>query len=179
MFPLQQEASPLAARALLEAFLFAYGDPLPLNQLALAIGKSEGITQQLLETMASDLDGDTDRGLRLLNQAGSWQLVTKPSLSRLLGELLPKANAYRVTPAMLEALAIIACRQPLSRADLEILRGVNSDSVLNKLVALELVAECGRRGRAALYGTTERFLQHFGLERPQELLELLPEEARE
>jgi len=170
---------PLAVRALVEAFLFAHGEPLKLEQLSLALGKSEGVVQQLLEAMAEDYLIDDERGLLLLQHGDRWQLVTKPHLSPFLAALLPQATAYRVTPAMLETLAIIACRQPLTRSDVEILRGVNSDSIMSKLAALELIEECGRRGRSALYGTTERFLQQFGLANPQELLNVLPEEERE
>ena len=161
-------------RALLEAFLFAHGDPLPLAQCAAAIGMSEGITQQILEAMAEQMAEDVASGLILIFQAGSWQLVTKPHLASSLAELLPKQEGYRITPTMLETLAIIACRQPLTRADLEILRGVNCDRIVAKLLALELIAECGRRGRMVLYGTTERFLYHFGLQSPGDLLNLLP-----
>ena len=170
---------PLSARALVEAFLFAHGEPIKLEQLALALGKSEGVVQQLLEAMAEDYQNDEERGLLLLHHGERWQLVTKPHLSPYLAALLPQATAYRVTPAMLETLAIIACRQPLTRSEVEILRGVNSDSMMSKLAALELIEECGRKGRSALYGTTERFLQHFGLSSPQELLDVLPEEERE
>jgi len=135
---------------------------------------SEGITQQILEALAQDYENNQECGLKLLNNAGSWQLVTKPELAERLAELLPKQEGYRITPAMLETLAIIACRQPLSRSDLEILRGVNCDRIVSKLLAVELIVECGRRGRLTLYGTTERFLHHFGLSAPQDLLQLLP-----
>jgi len=171
---LSETVSFLQPRALLEALLFAHGDPLSLAQCAGAIGMSEGIAQQILEVMAEEYLENSSSGLRLHYNAGSWQMVTKPELASRLAELLPKQEGYRITPAMLETLAIIACRQPLSRPDLEILRGVNCDRIVSKLLAVELIAECGKRGRLTLYGTTERFLHHFGLETPQDLLRLLP-----
>ena len=179
MLPLLQTGVPLAAQALLEAFLFAYGNPLEIKQLAACINKSEGITLQLLEYMAEGYRKNSDSGLMLLQQNDKWQLVTKPEFAATLAVVLPRQEAYRITPAMLETLAIIACRQPVSRQDLEMLRGVNCDNILSKLLGLELVEECGKRGRLTLYGTTERFLSHFGLAKPQDLLHLLPEEKTE
>ena len=140
---------------------------------------SSELTQQILEDIENSFAGDPLCGLKLLYNAGTWQMVTKPELAQVLAELLPKQEGYRITPAMLETLALIACRQPLCRHDLEILRGVNSDSMVRKLLGLELIAECGKRGRLTLYGTTERFLQHFGLQSPGELLQLLPKKEEE
>ena len=161
----------LEPRAILEALLFAHGDPLPLKQLAGLIAMSDGITEQLLDVMAKEYAANPGSGLLLLSHAGEWQLATKPELALLLADFLPKQEAYRITPAMLETLAIIACRQPLSRQDLETLRGVNSDHIMRKLLLLELIEECGQRGRQALYSTTQRFLHHFGLSTPEDLLQ--------
>ena len=169
-----ESSHTLTPRALLHAFLFAHGDPLPLRQLAASIALSEGIVLQILEAMAEQYLHDVDCGLQLNCIAGYWQLVTKPQLSANLAALLPAQEGYRITPAMLETLALIACRQPLSRPDIEILRGVNSDHLVRKLLLLELICDCGKRGRLTLYGTTDRFLQHFGLQSPEELLLQIP-----
>jgi len=157
----------------LEAFLFAHGEPLPLKELSHAAAMGEGLTQQILEVMAVDYVANPDQGIMLIQNAGCWQLVTKPELAPRLAEILPKQDGYRITTAMLETLALIACRQPVTRADLEMLRGVNCDGILRKLQNLELVSECGRRGRLTLYGTTQRFLHHFGLDTPQDLMNAL------
>ena len=148
----------------LEAVLFMSGNPLPLERLSEVLEEEkEMITLALVKLQESYEVGN--RGIRLKEVAGGWQLVTwdqvEDSVKRLGMTIQPK-----LSPAMMEGLAIIAYRQPVTRQEIEQLRGVNSDRNVKLLHELELVEELGRKevvGRPILYGTTAKFLHIFGI----------------
>ncbi|MGE5652647.1 MAG: SMC-Scp complex subunit ScpB, partial [Bacillota bacterium] len=146
--------------------LFAHGDPLPIAEVAAALTVSEALISQVVVEMVGAYAAD-DRGITLTEVAGGWQLVTKPSyLPYLRSVLTPNNTRYKLSSAALETLAIVAYRQPITRAEIEAIRGVKAEKAINTLLALDLVYEAGRRegvGRPILYATTERFLLHFGL----------------
>jgi segregation and condensation protein B len=149
--------------ALIESLLFVADEPLSVEQLADALQVSPEQAEEALRALDEALQG---RGLRLEWLGGRVQMVTAPEAAPYVERLLGLSERRRLSPAALETLAIIAYRQPVSRAGIEAVRGVNSDGVLRTLLTAGLIEEVGRAptvGRPILYGTTFTFLQHFGL----------------
>lgn len=149
--------------AALEALLFVAGRPLSVNELASALELEEPLVEAAVARLARRLDHT--RGLELRRVAGGYQLVTRPEYATIVSRLNPPRRV-RLTPAALEVLAVIAYRQPVTRAEIEAIRGVNSESSLETLIEYGLVQDVGRKdapGRPILYGTTEKFLQVYGL----------------
>lgn len=113
-----------------------------------------------------------ERGFRVLETAGGWKVVTAPEASAWVKQLFPENRPARLSPSALETLAIVAYRQPITRADIEAVRGVNVDGVMQTLLERGVIRITGRSevpGRPLLYGTTEYFLEHFGLRSLDEL----------
>lgn len=148
----------------LEAVLFAAGEPISVAELATVMQLEKPQVWELLTTLRDSYETEA-RGLMLRETAGSFQLVTKPvHYSLLLG--LGRRKEIKLTNAAMETLAIVAFKQPVTRAEMEAIRGVKVDGVLNTLLDLGLVAEAGRKkalGNPILYATTEKFLSVFGL----------------
>jgi segregation and condensation protein B len=150
--------------AFLEALLFIAERPLTTAELAELGGVPRIQAEAALAALAEDLAEDR-RGLRLQRLEDAWQLATAPEVGERLAAYAAREEA-RLTPAALEALAVVAYRQPCTRGEVERVRGVDSDYVLRSLMHRRLVAEMGRRdtpGRPILYGTTFTFLERFGL----------------
>lgn len=164
-------------KAILEALLLAAVEPLPLRRLCEVVGIEEHGARALLADLQRDYQAP-GRGLLIREVAGGYQLVTKPEFSPYVERLLaPRGKG--LSHAALETLAIIAYRQPLTRAEIEAVRGVNSDRIVEALVERRLVREVGRRegpGRPVLYGTTREFLTYFGL---RDLADLPPVAAED
>ncbi|MDK2856098.1 MAG: segregation and condensation protein [Bacillota bacterium] len=151
--------------ALLEALLFAAGRPLTIKELANAAGLSLEDTELGLEELRRTL-ADARRGLVLREVAGGVQLFTRPEFAPYVRRLLQPAERPRLSQAALETLAIIAYRQPITRQEIEAVRGVRVDQVLFTLEERGLITEVGRKdapGRPVLYGTTPAFLRSLGL----------------
>lgn len=163
-------------KAALEALLFAADEPLSTQRLADLLGLSPAAVMSLLQELEADLSAD-DRGIMLERAGGGWRLVTKPEWAFVLRRL-KAPPVMSLSAAALETLAIILYRQPITRAELEGLRGVGCEGVLKTLLEAGYVREVGRRsspGRPILYGTSPRLLQELGI---QDLSELpRPEEA--
>lgn len=150
--------------AFFEALLFIAERPLSSAELAELGGVPRLHAEGVLTTLAEELAEDR-RGIRLQQLNGTWQLATAPEVGERLAAYAAREEA-RLTPAALEALAVVAYRQPCTRGEVERVRGVDSDYVLRSLQHRRLVAEMGRRdtpGRPILYGTTFTFLERFGL----------------
>jgi segregation and condensation protein B len=150
--------------AFLEALLFIAERPLSSAELAELAGVPRLQAEAALAGLAEDLAEDR-RGLRVQRMDDAWQLATAPEVGERLAAYAAREEA-RLTPAALEALAVVAYRQPCTRGEVERVRGVDSDYVLRSLLHRRLVAEIGRRdtpGRPILYGTTFIFLERFGL----------------
>jgi segregation and condensation protein B len=163
----------ISLTALLEGLLFVADGPVPLSRMAAALEVAPEAVQVLLK----ELEGSyTSRGLRLQWSGGNTvQLTTAPAAAPVIERFLGLETSSRLSAAALEALAIIAYRQPTTRPEVDAIRGVNSDGVIRTLVSKGLVEEVGRKeapGRPILYGTTPTFLQHFGLASLDELPEL-------
>lgn len=155
----------------IEALLFVAAEPVALGAVSRALDCSLAEVEALVPALRAYFDG---RGLRLLEHAGQLQLVSAPELTPLLERFLGASQPSRLSSAALEVLAIIAYRQPITRAQIEAIRGVDSSGVVRSLLARELIDEVGRAvtlGRPILYATTRTFLQVFGIEQ----LDALPE----
>ncbi|NLG28144.1 MAG: SMC-Scp complex subunit ScpB [Chloroflexi bacterium] len=154
---------------LVEALLFVADGPVPIEHLATVLHEEVDTVKASLGTLATAL---SERGVRLVRERATVQLVSAPEASPYVQEFLGLDPTTRLSPAALETLAIIAYRQPVTRAQIEAVRGVNSDAVLRSLIAKSLVEAVGRleqAGRPVLYGTTHEFLQYFGMLSPADL----------
>lgn len=150
--------------AFFEALLFIAERPLPTGEMAALAGVPALQAEGGLSALAEDLAEDR-RGLRLQRMGDEWQLVTAPEVGARLAAYAAREEA-RLSPAALEALAVVAYKQPCTRGDVERVRGVDSDYVIRSLLHRRLIAEIGRRdtpGRPALFATTFTFLERFGL----------------
>jgi segregation and condensation protein B len=150
--------------AFFEAVLFIAERPLSSTELAELAGVPRLQAEAALANLAEEL-ADDGRGLRLQTMDDSWQLATAPEVGERLAAYAAREEA-RLSPAALEALAVIAYRQPCTRGEVDRLRGVDSDYVLRSLLHRRLIVEVGRRdtpGRPILFGTTFTFLERFGL----------------
>jgi segregation and condensation protein B len=158
-------------KPVLEALLFAAEAPVPASLLAEAAESDlEQVTETLLALVA-DYDAG-GRGVRLAEIAGGWQFLTREEYASYLGRFLRGKKKMRLSRPALETLAIIAYKQPVTKAEVDAIRGVDSSGVLNTLLERELVTIRGRSkvvGRPLLYGTTGEFLSYFGLNDLNEL----------
>lgn len=157
-------------RAALECLLFVGGRPVSPVALARTLKISEREVEELVREL-QELYEREGHGLQIRKVAGGYQMCTRPEYAAYIEELL-KPELPSLSRAALETLAIIAYRQPITKAEIERLRGVKVDGVLANLLSRGLVKEVGRKdtpGRPILYGTTPLFLEHFGLESLKEL----------
>lgn len=154
----------------LEALLFASGNPLAADKLAKILQIDVLNVVELITEMRDEMK-KTQRGLTIVEVAGGYQLCTKAKLAVYV-EQLGNAQESKLTTAAMETLAIVAFRQPVTRQEIEQIRGVNVDKIVGQLVDRRLIKEMGRKdtvGRPILYGTTTEFLQSFGLNKLSEL----------
>ena len=158
-------------KSLVESLLFVADEPVAVERLAAAIGAQRAAVEEALEGLSEEYE---QRGLCLQRKGGRAQLVTAPEAAPHIERFLGLELTSRLSAPALETLAIVAYQQPVTRAGVEAVRGVNCDSVLRTLVSKGLVEAVGRlsqAGRPIVYGTTFEFLQYFGL---QDLAELPP-----
>lgn len=151
-------------QGLLEGMLFAAGRPVTPAELAAAAGVPRGEIIEALRSLQQDLYG---RGIRLQEHSGEWQMISAPDAAGAIERLAGLPAPQRLSPAALETISIVAYRQPVTRAQVEAVRGVDSSGVLNGLLSRGLIEEVGRSespGRPILYGTGFEFLRLFGLE---------------
>ena len=152
----------------LEALLFASDAPVPSEALARACGVSVGQVEQGLELLGERLNGTA---IQLVEIAGGHQLCTRPEQAELIANFL-KPQRQRLSRSLLEVLAIVAYRQPITTAEIETVRGVQSDYSVRALLERRLIREVGRRptpGRPLLFGTTQQFLHQFNMNSIDEL----------
>lgn len=160
-----------ALAAALESLLFVADGPVPLQRLAEAADASPALAQEALEHLRTRLVGG---GLLLQAVAGGYQLATRPEHAEIVRRFLQREHGEKLSKGALETLAVIAYRQPVTRGDIEAVRGGNSDWHIERLLERKLIRAVGRRstpGRPVLFGTTELFLRYFGL---NDLTELPP-----
>jgi len=168
--PAESQADRLAKA--IEALLFAAGRIVSIEELAIVLEQEQEPVRAAVDRLEQQL---TSRGVQLLRVAGGLRIVTRPEHGDAVRRLLQPEPA-RMTPARLETLAVIAYRQPVTRAEIDAIRGVDCGATVKLLVDLGLVELRGRRhdrpGRPLLYGTTPRFLVEFGLDRIEDLPQL-------
>lgn len=155
----------------LEAILFVATEPVPAKRLAEIVGEDAGAVTEALERLRERYSGDAS-GVHLVEIAGGWRMLTNPLCVEAVAAAMGRKGKERLSPAALETLAIIAYKQPVSRAEIERIRGVVAGPVLRHLLELDLIRVTGREeglGRALLYGTTRLFLDRFGLKSPGDL----------
>ncbi len=161
-------------KAMLEAMLFVSPEPVPVARLVAVMGNvTKGEVQQALQLLAHDMEQD-GRGIQLAHIAGGYRLVTKQEYAPWIKRLDKAKSVQKLSRSALESLAIIAYKQPLVRAEIEEIRGVETSGVIRTLLERKLVRIVGRKevpGRPIMYGTTKFFLEHFGL---QDLTQLPP-----
>jgi segregation and condensation protein B len=166
---------PGGARAAVEAVLMVVDEPLPEATLASALELPVDDVTAILDTLAEQYTEER-RGFMLRRLAGGWRIYTRPEYAPVVERFLIGGQQARLTQASLETLAVIAYRQPISRARIGAVRGVNVDGVVRTLQARGLIQELGQEGEggAVLYGTTDFFLQRLGLDSLDELPALAP-----
>ena len=156
-------------RPVIEALVFASGDPLPAKKM---VDFVEGATIEEVKATLADLATEyLTRGVRLIEVAGGWQMRTAPEHQRYVRKLF-RERPQRLTRAATETIAIVAYKQPVTRQDVEMVRGVDSGGVLESLVEKRLAKVIGRKdvpGRPLVYATTQEFLELFGLRNIREL----------
>ena len=151
--------------AAIEAILFTMGESVEAEKIAVAIEHDVDTTVKIIHNMMDKYENE-DRGIKIIELEGSFQLCTKEEYYDNLIRICSHPRRYTLTDAALETISIIAYKQPVTKIEIEKIRGVNSDRSVNKLVELELVKEVGRLdapGRPMLFGTTEEFLRTFGV----------------
>ena len=158
----------------LEAMLLVSGDPVSAPDLARVLGMAPGEVASALAELAAEYS-DANRGFQLREVAGGWRMFTHPAYHDQVVALVLSWDTRKLSQAALEALAVVAYHQPVTREGVKAVRGVNSDGVISSLVDKGLVREVGRaadKGQAILYGTTQAFLEKFGLRSLRELPDL-------
>lgn len=162
-------------KGIIECILFAAGDPISYKELSEMLEIPEGRTKKVVEDMNRDYK-NTNRGLYIVEFNNKLQLSTKPEYGVYVKKLVKPEGRQNLSQAAMETLAIISYRQPITRIDIDELRGVRSDRAVATLLEKGLIKECGRLdtvGRPILYGTTEDFLKYFGFKNIKELPELI------
>jgi len=157
--------------AAIEAILFTMGESVSLNKIAKAIDEEPDVTKKAIKQMMAQYEED-NRGIRIIELEKSYQLCTKQEYYDCLERLALQPRQAVLTDVMLETLSIIAYKQPITKIEMEKIRGVKCDHAVNKLIEYNLVQELGRLdapGRPILFGTTEEFLRNFGVHSKKDL----------
>jgi segregation and condensation protein B len=161
-----------AWKSIIEGLLFASGDEgIEAKQIAEAVELENKQVKQLLKELQDDY-AKQQRGMQIVEFAGSYQMTTRPDHAPYFQKLAISPTRASLSQAALETLSIVAYRQPVTRAEIEEVRGVNVDRAVHTLVAKGLIQDVGRAemiGRPILYGTTKNFLDYFGLSSIREL----------
>ena len=171
-------------KAVIEAVLFSMGESVSLKRLAQLIEASESVTKELIEEMCKKMEKD-DRGVTITQVGEGYQMCTKSDMYEYLIDLTQNSRKSTLSDTALETLSIIAYKQPVTRLDVEKIRGVDCSHSINKLLEYDLIRELGRLdapGRPILFGTTDQFLRSFGvksLDQLPEMSQVQKEEFRE
>lgn len=167
--------------AVIEAVLFTMGESVSVHKLAELIEDTPSATRKIIAKMQEDLQA-ANRGISIVEFEDSFQMCTKPEMYDALLKIAKAPRKYTLSDTLLETLSIIAYKQPVTKLDIEKIRGVSCDHAVNRLVEFDLVKELGRLdapGRPLLFGTTEQFLRSFGVKSLEELPEINPVQLEE
>lgn len=180
---LESEPVPIDnPEAVIEAVLFSVGDSVEINKISTLIGRSVEETDSLLRHMKEQFDNDIKRGFTFAFLENSVQMCSKAELFEYIVKIAKTPKNYTLTDVVLETLSIIAYKQPVTRLEIEKIRGVSCEHTINRLLELDLIQELGRLdapGRPLLFGTTEQFLRSFGVKSLDELPDVSPERLEE
>ena len=168
--------------AVLGAGLFTVGRSVELSQLAAAIGQSRETAAKAMERLSRRYEESGACGMQILHLEDSYQMCTKSKYYENLIQVASAPKKQVLTEVMLETLSIIAYKQPVTKLEIEKIRGVKSDHAVNRLIEYNLVYEAGRLdapGRPALFATTEEFLRRFGVGSTEDLPSMNPEQREE
>ena len=163
----------------IEAILFTMGDSVELGKIASAIEHDEETTRKIVHQLMDKYQAE-DRGIQIVELEDSFQLCTKKQNYDYLIRIAKQPRRYVLTDVLLETLSIIAYKQPVTKLEVEKIRGVKSDHAVNKLVEYNLACEVGRLdapGKPILFGTTEEFLRRFSIQSVDDLPVLNPEQV--
>ena len=162
--------------AAIEAVLFSVGDSVSLNRIAKAIEQDPDTTKKIIKNMMLRYE-EENRGIHIIELEKAYQLCTKQEYYDCLMRMAMQPKKAELTEVVLETLSIIAYKQPITKIEIEKIRGVKCDHAVNKLVEYNFVQELGRLdapGRPILFGTTEEFLRNFGLHSKNDLPVISP-----
>ena len=159
-------------KAVVESVLFTMGNSVDVKKLSEVLGMSKKDTVALIHEMQDEYNQDINRGVTIIELDGSVQMCSKTEMYEHLMKIATVPKHYSLSDAALETLSIVAYKQPVTRIEIEKIRGVNSDHAVNRLLEFGLIVELGRLdapGRPLLFGTTEEFLRCFGVKSLEEL----------
>lgn len=159
-------------KAVVESVLFTMGNSVDVKKLSEVLGMSKKDTIALIHEMQEEYNQDMNRGVTIIELEGSVQMCSKTEMYEHLMKIATVPKHYSLSDAALETLSIVAYKQPVTRIEIEKIRGVNSDHAVNRLLEFGLIVELGRLdapGRPLLFGTTEEFLRCFGVKSLEEL----------
>lgn len=164
-----------------EAILFTMGEAVEISRIAEAVGHDEDTVRKVIRNLMDRYEDDSF-GVQIIELDGAFQMCTKASMYETIIKITNVPKKYVLTDVLLETLSIVAYKQPITKIEIESIRGVNSDHSINKLLEYNLICEVGRKnapGRPCLFGTTEDFLRNFGLTSLEELPTIEPEKLNE
>ncbi len=167
--------------AIIEAILFTMGEAVELERIAMATEQDEETCRHVIRNMMDKYSRD-DRGIQVIELDGAFQMCTKASMYESLVKIAHVPKKHVLTDVLLETLSIVAYRQPVTKLDIEHIRGVKSDHPVNKLLEYGLICEAGRLdapGRPILFATTEEFLRNFGIGSLEDLPIVNPEKIED
>lgn len=168
---MEEEMEIEKLQSIIEAILFTMGESVELSKIAAVIEHDEKTTKKLIYNMMDRFE-EENRGVRIIELEGAFQMCTKKEMYEYLIKIAKQPKKHILTDVLLETLSIIAYKQPVTKLEIEKIRGVKSDHAVNKLVEYGLVEEVGRMdapGRPLLFGTTEEFLRRFSVQSLEEL----------
>lgn len=166
---------------IIEAILFTMGESVEVSKIAKVIEQDVNTTRKIIHNMM-DRYLEEDRGICIIELEDSFQMCTKKEMYEYLIRIAKQPKKYVLTDVVLETLSIIAYKQPITKIEIERIRGVKSDHAVNKLIEYNLVGEVGRLdtpGRPILFGTTEEFLRRFSVQSVEELPGIEPEKIED
>lgn len=168
-------------KAQIEAILFTMGESVEINKIANALDIKPGQVKKIVKEMQKELESE-ERGIKIIELENAYQMCSKPEMYEALIKIAKQPKRQVLTDVLMETLSIIAYKQPITKSEIERIRGVKSDFAVNKLVEYMLVEEVGRMdtpGRPLLFGTTEEFLRRFGVESSDTLPVITPDMIEE
>ena len=164
-------------KAIIEGILFSMGESVELEKIAGTLGLDQKKTKDLIDEMRNEWE-EQKRGVTITELDGAYQMCTRPEIYEYLIKIAKQPKRRVLTDVLLETLSIIAYKQPVTKMEIEKIRGVSSDHAVNKLIEYNLVCELGRLdapGRPLLFGTTEEFLRRFSVQSLDDLPGIEPE----